>query len=133
MASGRQDYWYAMLPGKSVYGTAQTYWFKYNNLEIETGDVEDFFDYKVPVGYTLQVCGGIYSCDSPGYFDLTFLIDDNVKFIFNVDNILYMPFNSEAPVVVNEGETLRMRIKNTDTITISANLTLFGFLYYKLS
>jgi len=131
MASGRQDYWYGMLPGRVAVGAGQSVWHKQNNLSFSPNQQKKCGEYTVPEGYILDLTGGSVGSLNPGGHMVTLTVDEIAIMYVYFDTFHQLPFSGGGIYQVNEGETLAIWMWNRDTEINTMVYTLMGVLRRK--
>ena len=130
MASGRSDYWYGMLPGKSILGAGQNDWSIDEYSIVEPTDAVSFCSYTVPAGYRLNITSGMISCNNPGINQATIRISAVSRGIMRFDQLVTFPFTPNGTFVLSGGELFEIIIVNLDTVNVVFYVYLLGFLEY---
>ena len=130
MTSGRHDYWYGMLPGKSALSINQTEWFINGGGVLEPGDLLLFVDYDVEANYKLNIVGGLVSCDHPGINHFAIKINDVTVWTLYFDQVLTLPFNVGASHILAPDDNIKCFIGSSDNVNVRSQVTLFGFEEY---
>ncbi len=134
MASGRADYWYGMLPGKSYLGIGQTEWLGWG--AVIRGGLGAFliYTYAVPENYRLNITAGVVSSNKPGIEQFIIEINDVVIWNAFFDQNVNLAFNPAGGHVLVEGDVLECW-GNIICAEEGAHftMTLFGFEEYKIT
>ena len=130
MTRGRVDYWYGILPGKTVLGPYQEPWFEWLKERIAANDAEDFNLYTVPAKYRLYLTGGSISCQSPGINRFLIFNNDDIVLDMAYDQMQILPITEGGPYIFEAGDVVRIRIYNYDLVYGDFHLTLSGFREY---
>jgi len=130
MASGRSDYWYGMLPGKTILGPDQEPWFKWLKERIEFSRHGDFVLYTVPINYRLFLTDGSISCGNPGINRFIIFKDANVVLDIVFDQVQILPISEGGAYVFEALEIIKVRFYNKDWVDNDFYMTLSGFLQY---
>jgi len=131
MASGRQDYWYGMLPGKAGLGGGQTAWYEYGYESLPALTPGKILEYTVPDGYVLNLNAGIISCECPGIQMCYLKINDAVIWAVRFDSVQMFPFNQGGSHIFQPGDKLEVFGWNNEEVTCEFSVTLLGFLQQK--
>lgn len=132
MASGRSDYWYGMLPGKSSLGIGQTDWVQRGIKTIAGGESEQIINYTVPANYKLHVCGFIVSCDIMGLSKFDIVKTGMDAEIIYFDTSFISSMDSGGIWEVSAGGKVVLSGFNYDSVSGFYNAILYGFLEYQI-
>lgn len=130
MASGRSDYWYGMLPGKSAIGVGQTEWYSSTQINFSAESNMEMISYTVPAGYKLHIDGGMISSQSPGIQRFKILINSVVLWDIFYDQVLKFPWGVSDTYKLTEGKILSLEGWNHDSVECLIWVAMFGFLEY---
>jgi len=128
MASGRPDYWYQFLPGKTTLGKGQSIWIKAAQVVIDSGDNNLIINYEVPVDYILIIQGMGISCSEPGINGVNFNLHDVVIGVIYFDVNYNFPNDSSGICQIIAGNSVMLRGWNIDNRKAFYYGYMYGFL-----
>lgn len=128
MASGQQDYWYSMLPAKSVLGPGQIRWIETDHKDVGSIDVEDLINYTIPENYKLHITGGVVSCHLPGRQGFSIVVGGVIWGGIYFDQVFVLSHDPTGLYRGDSGEIVKVVVSNHDNVECTFHAILHGFL-----
>lgn len=132
MATGREDYWYAMMPGRPGLGVGQSAWYSHSEATISESNTGYLLNYIIPTSYALNFEGGIISCNWPGIKRYGIYKSEILVSGAFFDQCIVLPYSSGGSHLFNAGDELKVFIYNFDSVAVTFFVSVFGYLTYKI-
>jgi len=127
MASGRSDYWYGMLPGKSIFGAGQTIFSQDGANAVGVDATEIIVQYLVPANTRLYLRGIFLSAEFTALHKLSLYRDDTRLWSMYFDSEFDWSSEVVTEFLIEAGEWVKLKVANYDNILCNFFGLLTGF------